>query len=268
MTRRLWVERTSDGRGNVAFWTVDAPPPTGFVGWNVYRSPEPCSDLTSSSLTLLTSSPIGVAFLVDPVEAPTGVFGLPSYLVTQVDSGGEHTIDRPVQVGDTSDPKRQGRRFPIISMPRVFAEFRRRKQLLLDLNGERVTVLVRRLGGRRCPDCFSGQFESPAKADCRTCWGTGWDRGYEALTDVPMRISSIEEALKLQPPGLVFASNPKGWSVGFPLLRQGDVVVRPMAGKRYGVQKVDLTVHQGILTGQDFDLVDFEPSDPIYGFPA
>lgn len=261
--RRVWVERRNDGAAAIVYWAIEEIP-SGFVGFNVRRSPQPCSELSSPSLELLTESPIVVPFYVDE-DAPT--LGIPAYLVTQVDAGGEHAIDRSMQVGDTSDPDHQGRRKTIVSPPRVFAEMRRRKKLLLDRNGEIVTVLIRRMGGRRCPACFDGTYEGSGKADCSTCYSTGWDRGFEVVDGVLMRITSIEEALKLQPPALVFSSAPKAWLVGFPLLRNGDVIVRPTAGKRYEVQKIDPAVHQGILTHQDCELVAFDPGHPIYGFP-
>lgn len=268
--RRVYAETrpASDptGLATAVYWLPPETLPAGFSGFNVYRSPEPTSDLTSPSLELLTPIPVGVPFFLDP-QPQTEPLGVPSYLVTVIGSSGEDAIDRPVQVGDTSDPDRQGRRFPVLSMPRIFQEFRRRKDILLGLNAEKVTFLIRRMVGHRCRLCFKGPYEGSAQASCPVCTGTGWERGYEVLPDVLCRIGTLAEALRLQPAGLEFSSNPKGWLVGFPLLRNGDALVRSN-GKRYAVQRIDLTVHQGILTGQDFDLVAYEPFHPIYAFPT
>lgn len=262
--RSVWVELRAIDRQTVVYWAAPVPLPVGIVGFNVYRSPQPTSDLTSKSLVKLTPNPIGFSFLLDP-QSQIEPFGISSYVVTVVETAREWVLDRPVQVGDTSDSDRYGRRFAVISMPRVFEEFRRRKDILLGLNSERVTFLIRRLIGKRCAECFSGAMEGSTRADCQNCYGTGWERGYEPVV-ARCRIGSISEALNLDPAGLKFGSNPNGWHVGFPLLRQGDVVAR-IDGKRYEAQKISMAVHQGILTGQDYELVAYDPFHPIYNFP-
>jgi hypothetical protein len=261
--RTVWVERRPDGRTTVVFWSL-LTAPAGFAGFNVYRSPQPCSDLTSPSLEKLTSSPIGVSFYLDDVEPLSAA----SYLVTRVADDGEHPLYRPVQFGDTLDPERYGTRRPVLSPPRIAKEFRRRKGILLKRNAEDVIFLIRRMFGRRCPSCFDGAAESASRADCSTCYGTGWERGYEPVYGGRCRVLSIEEALKLQLPGLVFSSAPKGWHVGFPLLRQGDIVVRPTTGHRYEAQGISTAVFEGILTGQDYSLVAYDPGNPIYNVPV
>lgn len=271
---QVWVERRAGGRTAVVFWSSPAAMPAGFAGWNVRWSPEPCSDLTSASLTLLTEDPLGVPFLIVDDADPTG---RPSYLVSIVDGTGEHVIGRPTQVHDTSDPARQGRRFfyggP--SMPKVFAEFRRRRELLLGPKvgppgvgtAEDVIVLVRRHAGTRCPRCFSGTRENSTRADCAICWGTAWARGYERVDGARIRVGRITDILRIQTSGTEIGSNPRAWHAGFPLLRPGDVIVRPKDGVRYSAGKIELTEHQGILTGQDYDLIAFDPRHPIYSYP-
>lgn len=264
LKKRVWAERRPNSKQNVVFWNVPVPMPKTFQGFHVYRSPQPTTDLTSPTLERLTTAPVGVPFFIDaqPASEP---FGVPSYLVTGLNTGQEWVLEGGVAVGDNTDDDRYGRRFPILSMPRIYKEFRRRKDILLGLNSERVVFLIRRLAGKRCPECFQGAYETSGRADCGNCFGTGWDRAYEPV-EALCRVGTLEEALRLQPAGLEFASSPKGWHVGFPLVRQGDVVVR-LDGKRYEVQRISLTVHQGIITGQDYDLVAYDPNHPIYNFP-
>lgn len=156
-----------------------------------------------------------------------------------------------------------GRRRKNISMPRIFREFKRRKYIIFHNNSEDIVILLRKRAGVRCA-CYSCDYES-AGAGCDTCFGTGFEGGYCILRAVELRFLSVQELLSLQPAGLQFKSNPRGWLVDFPVLSNGDVVVRSN-NYRYEIQKLDIITHQGVLTEQNFDLIALDTTSPIYDF--
>lgn len=185
------------------------------------------------------------------------------YLVTQhFTDGSEIALDFPVNVNEARS--NSGVKFRNISTPRIYQEWRRRKTIIMRHTAEQVQVLVLRTSGSRC-ECFETKYENSIYGNCPDCFGTGFDRGYELINDVPCRVLTHTEVLKLQPAGLVLSANPRGWLVDFPILRNGDVMCR-RNGLRYEVNSVDYTIHQNILTEQNFELIALPQNHMAYTF--
>jgi hypothetical protein len=258
----VWIESPLRQNELDIYWI---PPP--FLqnqypkGFNIYRGHVPIFQPTSQQWVKLNGALVNTPFFQD-TTVDTKRREQVYYAVTAVlRDDSEVLLNDPVTLlqNETS-----GRRRTIISMPRIFREYRYRKWIILDNDAEYVDILIRFLSGTRC-DCFSGEYEGDARPDCPKCFGTGYVGGYAPLRDVLLRILSIEEVLRLQPQGLQLRTGPKGWLVDFPIMRNGDIVVR-RTGQRYAVDKVDFVVHQGILTEQNFDLNELPETHPIYDF--
>jgi hypothetical protein len=232
-------------------------------GFNIYRGHTPVFTPTALTWQKLNDVPITVPMFRDStadVKRREQLY----YVVTAV-----MLDDREMPLDDAVtllQNENMGRRKTIISPPRVYREYRRRKWLILENDAERVDVLIRILSGERCPKCFSGEYEGQARPDCDVCFGTGYRGGYVPLRDVMCRILSIEEVLRLQPAGLQMRTGPKAWLVDFPIMRNGDIIVRHSTGQRYEVDLVDFVVHQGILTEQNFNLNELPETHPIYDY--
>jgi hypothetical protein len=256
----VWIEaplnrEELDIYWNVLPWSNNSYP----LGWNVYRSVGP-----------RWQGP-------DVVKLNTTAVTIPMYQDTTVDNrykqqyyytvtaiyadGSEYPVASPRTLEAYLGTQRRKK---VISMPRVFEEFKRRAYIILDNGAEVLDILVRKRAGTRC-DCYSGEYESVGNAVNCTCYGTGFDRGYILLPDIQMRVLDVAEVLKVQPAGLEFSSNPKGWVVDFPVLRNGDIVIRKN-GERYEVDRISFRMHQGVLTEQNFDLVSLPEKHPVYQY--
>lgn len=265
----IWIEsvsRPTEDRNIhdvlVVYWS-----PKPFVqnsypsGWNVYRGTNPAMTPASPDVTKLNSAPITTPMWIDET-AETRVSDQIYYVVTELRGDGSETpIDRPVTLNQWFG----GEDREMLSPIRIYREMRRRKGLLLGRTAEITDLLIRKRAGSRCGACFLAQYESVLKSDCGTCFGTGWERGYELLRSVRCRVSTIQETLKLQPAGFVFDSRPRGWLVDFPILRNGDVVVR-RNGERYEVDQTEPVIHQGVLTEQNFALTALPQLHPIFSY--
>lgn len=259
--KRIWVESPLIHDELHIYWR-ERPFDTNRypIGFNVYRGLAPNMTISSPQSVKLTASPVVVPYYRDQtVETHTGQQWY--YLVTEVfTDGSEVALDSPATLGTAIGGVDRNYLSPV----RIFREYRRRKYILLNEDAEQVDFLIRRRAGTRC-DCFSGEYEQSGNAACSTCYGTGWTRGYELLRSVQCRIHTISEALRLQPQGLIFNSGPRAWLVDFPLLRNGDVLVRRNT-ERYEVDKIDPAIHQGVLTHQDFQLIVLPNTHPVYSY--
>lgn len=259
----VWVESPLRHDELDVYWHPRQHPDNRYpVGFNVYRLKTPQMRFTSPGAVKLNTTLVTIPLFRD-LAAPTRRRDHVYYVVTEeFDDGTELSLSDPVTIGLGFNPP--GRRRKNISMPRIYQEFRRRKYLILENTAEMVDLLIRKKSGTRCP-CFNCEYEASESTRCADCFGVGFQGGFELLRDVLCRVMNINEVLSLQPQGIVFKTNPRGWLVDFPLLRNGDVVVR-RNGDRVEVNAVDYMYHQGILTHQDFDLIDLPTNSVIYDF--
>lgn len=233
------------------------------LGFNVYRSTDPDATPGSVGSVKLNTTPILVTFYRDST-VDLSLRQVYWYVVMEINSvGGERAIDEPATM-QFDIGRGPGHR--VMSMPRILREMKRHKQIILERDGERTVVLMRKRAGTLCA-CYSCEYEDTAKPDCDDCFGTAFEGGYEALPDVLVRMLTLSEILGRVPQGVQFQSNPKGWNIDYPIFTNGDVVVR-RDGYRYEVNKLDPRRTQGVLTEQDFDMIALETSHPVYKVPV
>lgn len=260
---QVWVQSPLTRTDLNVYWT----PKTGIhdlnpLGYNVYRSVVPRWDNGQNIGTKLNSVPITVPFWHDAtadVCRKTHYW----YTVTEIlQDGSERQMSKPVNTESFTSDK--GSRFKNISPQRIYKEFVRRKQIILNNTAELCDLLIERTAGKRCT-CFSGEYEAASNSACASCFGTGFARGYELMRDIQVRIIPRRESLELQPKGLVLNNNPQAWMLDWPLVRTSDVIVRKN-GLRYTIENLDVVRHQGLPTEQNFDIHTLESTEPVYAY--
>jgi hypothetical protein len=225
-------------------------------GYNVYRSTNPAAPITE--LTKLNASPVEVPFYQDKtVDADR--FPFYYYTVTEIlGTGDEVPLEVPVSL--QSQFWHSARPSDIIDMPRIFGEWVRRKYIILDKTAEVVTLLVRKVSGERCSS-YNDKYEQ--SVPCDLCFDTGWVGGFDVVRDVPMRILPTAQQYVKTPYGQAFKTQPQAWLAEWPLMRNGDVVVR-QDNTRYAVMNLSMQLSQGVITEQGFELAFIEPSNAAY----
>jgi len=260
----VWVDSPLRVNALSVYWVAQAVGGKTLDGHNVYRHITPQFGPGDLGVVKLNTTLIQVPLFKD-VSLDMSRKQQFYYLVTQhFTDNAEIPLAKPVSLG--SPESNAGVKRKNISSPRIYEEWRRRKRIIIHQTGEMVAVLVQRTSGPRC-ECFDPKYEHTTYGNCPLCYGTGFERGYELIPDVLVRVLNSREILKLQPAGLQLSSNPKGWIIDFPLLRNGDAIVR-RDGLRYEVDSTDFTVHSGILTEENFELVALPQNHPIYSFPV
>lgn len=258
--KKVWVEAPYNRKELDVYWL-----PRKFnrnrypIGWHVYRCPAPKS--TGPDVERITNIPVTVPLFFD-TTVDLRLHQHYYYTVKEVFfDGSEIALDDPVTLYSYMGNQRK---HTIVSMPRIFQEWKRRKTIILDNDAEEVDILIRRRAGERCP-CFDGDYESPSDSTCLTCFGTGWVRGFILLPKVLIRVLSIDEVLRLQPTGLQFKSGPQAWNVDFPIFRNGDVIIRANM-ERSEVDSLRFNTHQGVLTEQSWDMKVLEVNNPVFNY--
>lgn len=264
---RVYVENPFSKSELDIYWSAPAVTPGHGVrvGFNIFRArspqPTPSADWVQLNTALITSS-LYQDTAVDLTYASIWWYRVEE----QYFDSFKQDIERPVNLnsfvnGFGTEP------YPDMTVPQIAREWRRRKYIMLNRTAELMAVLVRKVAGTRCT-CFNRGYESTEKSmDCPTCYGTGWEGGYEVVKNAMVRVVPVNESLKLQPDGLVLDSNPKFWLVDFPIIRDTDVIVR-RNGLRYQAQDMELLTTQGILTEQSGSLIKMESTNVIYSFPV
>lgn len=249
----VWVQRPFRLDEIDVYWIPSAH---GVVGYNIYRSTNPAAPVTE--LTKLNTAPVTIPLYRDTTVDPER-FPFYYYTVMEIQgTGDEVAIDSPASL--QSMYWNSARREDVVSIPRVLNEFIYRKYLLLRNTGEVVDLLIRKVSGQRCPS-YNPEYEQ--SIPCPLCFDTGWIGGYDRVRDVQLRILPSSQQYLQTPYGRAIKTQPTGWLAEWPLLRNGDVVVRA-DNTRYTVMNLSLLITQGILTEQDFDLAFIDPSNAVY----
>lgn len=256
LLRKVQVNPTYATSQLLVYWDpTDLGP---FLGFNVYRTQSP---VTYEGVSPLNGSPLKVLYFLDKQVPVTAAHFY--YTVTGIHMDGtEIQLDEPVTLLDGSS---SGRRITTISPYRIFREFVRRKSLIQQNTGDSVLLLVRLQAGQRCPSCFNGEYEQSSRKDCIDCYGTSWKGGYELVSDVSVSFRSNQETLRLLAQGLTLDAMPDFWLPPYPLIRNGDVLVKK-SGLRYQIDNVDYNYCQGVLTEMSGKYIQLPLTDPVYGF--
>ncbi len=135
-------------------------------------------------------------------------------------------------------------------------EIRKHINLLMrEFVGRRCWVLPVRTFGQRCPACWNPTLSSRTRSGCRTCYDTGFVRGYHHPIETWIQFDPSPKADQPSNLGKLQQSDTTARLGYFPPLKPGDMVIEP-ENIRWKVTQVSATqrlrapVHQEIQTHQ------------------
>lgn len=241
-----------DGLHMTVTWSVSLDT---VLGYNVYRS-----------LTQIFTNAVKVNTALINILQYTDVINQDLrqdfwYFVTAVNTSGESLPSTPALANAYST-------FSLTTtgnIKYVVAEFIRRRDKLLALNGEDAVLLVKKVAGTRC-SCWDVQYNQ-GKADHDACWGTSWVGGFVKIYPARIRVVGVKTLRTRQDMGIVLDNRPQVRAALYPLYHSGDILVRSN-NLRYRVQDVSPGLIDGVLTRQTFFLKEIEPSDTVYRIPV
>lgn len=146
---------------------------------------------------------------------------------------------------------------------RILREVTRRDALLLRRGGELVDLMVRKTYGIRCdrPNCYVEERDQPAQPNCAVCFGTSYKGGYDKYPGVYVKIKPITTRLELGKEGVRVFSAPTAWTGLFPIVQNGDILVRRYNNRRYKIENKEDIISRGILVRQGFIVDELLPTE-------
>lgn len=117
--------------------------------------------------------------------------------------------------------------------------------------------------GPKC-ECYDEYRQSPKYSDCKVCFGTGYWGGFYGPIDVYMQFSTQNRQTQHTEAGEVNIGQFVGWTVAFPQMTPGDVLLDVPLGNVYVVQDVRLTEWYRHPIKQAVQLIRPERSHPAY----
>lgn len=149
---------------------------------------------------------------------------------------------------------------PLLKSPLAFVEGEKiswiwrsalqRNEWLIQHEGEQVQLFLRRWAGEIC-DCQKDTFFD---VRCEKCYGVGFVGGYFGPYHFFMALEdSISDDLERDDSGYRSKASLSAWSIPFPLVRKGDLLVRNN-GQRLVVGTVTNTTASGSIIQQSYSL--------------
>ena len=139
--------------------------------------------------------------------------------------------------------------------------------LMQEFIGERCWLLPVRTFGQRCPSCWSVSLNKKHRSGCRTCYDTGFIRGYMHPIETWVSIDPTAATEQFTNVGKTQQNNTTARMPYFPPLKPGDLLVSAADNARHKVVQVSSTKHVGTPIHQEVQLHEVPQSAIEYAIP-
>jgi len=137
----------------------------------------------------------------------------------------------------------------------ISSELRSHISLLMrEFIGERSWLLPVRTFGQRCPTCWSVSLSKRTRGGCKTCWETGFIRGYMHPIESWVSLDPTSADEQMTPLGKQQQTNTTARMTYYPPCKPGDLLVFGATNERYRVTSVGNTKHVGTPVHQELKL--------------
>ena len=237
------VFRSTDSEGLTSItisWDSIVPDEPWVIGFNIYRKSS-----NDTEWKKLNNDPITVNFYLDyNADYIPGIDYY--YTVTYIDHNNiESEIDTSVNVLSTDNQEDNVIR-------RVMEATSWRTNWGLNLIGESAILYIKKVAGRRCPECWEEASKTSTNSKCPVCYGTGIVGGYEKF-DVQLAFSEYGKKFRETEFGIDQVSNLKIYMGNYPILSPFAIVVR-QNGNRYMVSNTNPIIVNDMLIQQTADV--------------
>ena len=154
--------------------------------------------------------------------------------------------------------------FDIEILDYIWREAIRRNRWILQQEGERVKVFIRKWMGELCSSHEIHYGRS--RHDCPVCMGTNFVGGWNGPYEIWIAPPETEKAIELLDMGLHIRYDWSTWTMDTPLLNEHDIIVR-QNNERYVVGPVNPQGSRGAIYQQHFTISHIDESDIRYKIP-
>jgi len=250
------VTNPMTGTSLLVSWAASLSP---VIGYSVYRG------LSQAGPFELLQANIAVTFFMD-LTADQRQRTDYWYAVTATDGTGESLMSVAAnqipfaRISSAEEMTRLGEQAEM-NHRLILAEVVRRNEYLLRRGGEVVDIYIRKTAGVKCSNCFDPIRNQPKFPECPVCYGTTYEGGYDSFPSVLAKIEPYRDYRELADAGYKWRVIPRSWITTYPLIRPGDILVRRLSNRRYELQNIDVKLSRGIITRQEFDIMEFQRTE-------
>ncbi len=128
--------------------------------------------------------------------------------------------------------------------------------LTFKFNGVDVYILKRKHWGVRCVRCFDKLTKKVTESKCPTCFGTGFEGGYETPVAIKGRFGAPNSSTDLVPQGKSDTNRLRFICLDYPRMDPDDIIVDKLQNQRFLVEKQSQTelrrntVHQSLVVSE------------------
>lgn len=126
--------------------------------------------------------------------------------------------------------------------------------LMREFIGERCWLLPARTFGQHCPTCWNNSLKRRTRSGCRTCWDTGYVRGYMHPIEAWVSIDPNPNAEQAASVGTLQTNDTTARLTYYPPCKPGDLLVCAARRTRYKITQVNETAHVGSPVHQEIQL--------------
>lgn len=138
--------------------------------------------------------------------------------------------------------------------------------LMHEFIGRRCWLLPVRTFGQRCVECWNPRLQKRRFSGCKTCFDTGFVRGYHKPVEVWISIDPTPASTQPSPTGRMQQQSTTGRMSFYPPVKPNDVLVEP-ENIRWTVRTIATTQEQRTVVTQELQLRRIEPTDMEYLIP-
>ena len=150
-------------------------------------------------------------------------------------------------------------------------ELVRRHYLVLEAHGQLAILLQTKTSGQVCA-CRADESRH-ALYSCSTCYGTGFEGGYDVFHPFLFKFQPAGEQLKLTETGIGLEQQPRAWTAISPEVHDGDIIIR-LNDRLYDRYKINSPTRSwpdgagGVPTIQEFAVKTLKEDEASYKFPV
>lgn len=127
-------------------------------------------------------------------------------------------------------------------------------------SGNPMYLFIKKRTGDRCPECWDNIRGVRTKSNCKTCLNTGYINGYHDPICVYVSLAPEQIAVDQPSQGTSVEGRLQGWTIAYPRINLGDVLVDPATQDIWCVASTSMTTHKRTPTKQDI-MVDRHAED-------
>lgn len=139
------------------------------------------------------------------------------------------------------------------------------KLALRVMNNPPIFIVLKRRGGKRCPNCWNEITHKVRFANCEVCNGTGFIHGYHKpiKSMISRDFSQLMNGSNMLDDDKVLLSAVDAWITSVPLVSPGDFIVDVM-NQRFSIEGVAQRTRSQYVIRQVLNLVPLEKGHPAY----